>query len=348
MRHTAFGSEGYESNNFWVAPTENNHLYLLCSNNPFTFVNEGLEHNGRGRCAKRSLARQTSNEPLFYRVKVSNLLNKSQHGSWPSLDFSTTLSSAGLATRRQDSNSDTTSLPGQPEEQPIRSRYLGHVTGYQPIRDQSRFLLKRLLPGKQPIRTHCLGHVTGYQPIRDHHLQFLVNRVMILLELGQDLLISVFAHVVQQVHLVRFISCGKGCLLKVIVQDICESFGLEPTDTSKQPIWTHYLGHVTGYQPIRGLEISITGKQPIRTHCLGHVTGYQPIRDQFISCGSSRAVRAVSSKSLYKISEPTDTSQQPIWTHYLGHVTGYQLIRGQCFLIRSVPGYLSHYYRGVF
>ena len=26
----------------------------------------------------------------------------------------------------------------------------------------------------------------------------------------------------------------------------------EPTDTSKQPIITHYLGHVTGYQPIRG------------------------------------------------------------------------------------------------
>eukprot|EP00116_Pleurobrachia_bachei_P018652 sb/3478914/ len=25
----------------------------------------------------------------------------------------------------------------------------------------------------------------------------------------------------------------------------------EPTDTSKQPIITRYLGHVTGYQPIR-------------------------------------------------------------------------------------------------
>eukprot|EP00116_Pleurobrachia_bachei_P005860 sb/3466122/ len=37
----------------------------------------------------------------------------------------------------------------------------------------------------------------------------------------------------------------------------------EPTDTSKQPIRTHYLGHVTGYQPI------------------SHVTGYQPISDHY-------------------------------------------------------------------
>ena len=29
------------------------------------------------------------------------------------------------------------------------------------------------------------------------------------------------------------------------------SFHQEPTDTSKQPIRTRYLGHVTGYQPIR-------------------------------------------------------------------------------------------------
>ena len=27
--------------------------------------------------------------------------------------------------------------------------------------------------------------------------------------------------------------------------------GQEPTDTSKQPTITRYLGHVTGYQPIR-------------------------------------------------------------------------------------------------
>eukprot|EP00116_Pleurobrachia_bachei_P014708 sb/3474970/ len=67
----------------------------------------------------------------------------------------------------------------------------------------------------------------------------------------------------------------------------------EPTKTSKQPIRTRYLGHVTGYQPIRDqsvvginirnvmynmIEIS---KQLIRTRYLGHVTGYQPIMDQY-------------------------------------------------------------------
>eukprot|EP00116_Pleurobrachia_bachei_P014203 sb/3474465/ len=36
-------------------------------------------------------------------------------------------------------------------KQPIRTRYLGHVTGYQ------------------PIRTRYLGHVTGHQPIRDQY-----------------------------------------------------------------------------------------------------------------------------------------------------------------------------------
>eukprot|EP00116_Pleurobrachia_bachei_P008605 sb/3468867/ len=86
-------------------------------------------------------------------------------------------------------------------KQPIRTRYLGHVTGYQPIRDQ--YFLIRSVPGnnnrsipplvlllnfilatgekgilklcKQPIRTRYLGHVTGYQPIRDQY--FLIRLV---------------------------------------------------------------------------------------------------------------------------------------------------------------------------
>eukprot|EP00116_Pleurobrachia_bachei_P000285 sb/3460547/ len=83
------------------------------------------------------------------------------------------------------------------------TRYLGHVTGYQPIKDQYflirsvhvagytaihsiqeagvrhlariRFLKRRSVSleptkiSKQPIRTRCLGHVTGYQPIRDQY-----------------------------------------------------------------------------------------------------------------------------------------------------------------------------------
>ena len=32
----------------------------------------------------------------------------------------------------------------------------------------------------------------------------------------------------------------------------CVPLPQEPTESSKQPIRTRYLGHVTGYQPIRG------------------------------------------------------------------------------------------------
>ena len=40
-------------------------------------------------------------------------------------------------------------------------------------------------------------------------------------------------------------------MMKRGFQDILVDKDQEPTDTSKQPIRTRYLGHVTGYQPIR-------------------------------------------------------------------------------------------------
>eukprot|EP00116_Pleurobrachia_bachei_P007337 sb/3467599/ len=74
-----------------------------------------------------------------------------------------------------------------------------------------------------------------------------------------------------------------------------------------------------------------TSKQPIRTRYLGHVTGYQPIRDQYFLIRSEKTIWVTSAI-------PTDTSKQPIRTRYLGHVTGNQPIRDKYFLIRSVPG----------
>eukprot|EP00116_Pleurobrachia_bachei_P012572 sb/3472834/ len=71
---------------------------------------------------------------------------------------------------------------------PIRTRYLGHVNGYQPIRDQ--YSLIRSVPdylflagvyqeptesSNQSIRTRYLDHVTCYQPIRDPY--FLIRSV---------------------------------------------------------------------------------------------------------------------------------------------------------------------------
>eukprot|EP00116_Pleurobrachia_bachei_P015440 sb/3475702/ len=93
--------------------------------------------------------------------------------------------------------------PTDTSKQPIRNRYLGHVTCYQPIKDQ--YFLIRSVPvrsvisqsgtgtsllkqtqstahqdstetSKQPIRTLYLGHVTGYQPIRDEY--FLIRSVL--------------------------------------------------------------------------------------------------------------------------------------------------------------------------
>eukprot|EP00116_Pleurobrachia_bachei_P013056 sb/3473318/ len=109
-----------------------------------------------------------------------------------------------------------------------------------------------------------------------------------------------------------------------------------------------------------------TSKQPIRTRYLGHVTGYQPIRDYLVFSGSWLSA---SEESLYHTNHtqpfyhfPSDTypnfhrqwtrntcstspgdsiylvySSEPIRTRYLGHVTGCQPIRDQCFLIRCLP-----------
>eukprot|EP00116_Pleurobrachia_bachei_P004707 sb/3464969/ len=159
--------------------------------------------------------------------------------------------------------------PTETSQQPIRTRYLGHVTGYQPISDQ--YFLIRSVPAKYiyilkpyqrntgrqktqnitsslslslgPLHaplphgavkprvgagTRYLGHVTGYQPIRDQY--FLIRSVPAAQQV--DSLISV-----------------KGAQIIDNVPNLI-SFQ-EPTDTSKQPIRTRYLGHVTGYQPIR-------------------------------------------------------------------------------------------------
>ena len=99
------------------------------------------------------------NKPHIYRVKLSSRVKRSLPG-WPLLSSTLSLSpSTGLEVRREsgmlenplsissdgttsDSSSDTVSPPGQPEEEEgnryrsIRTRYLGHVTGYQPFRDQ--------------------------------------------------------------------------------------------------------------------------------------------------------------------------------------------------------------------
>eukprot|EP00116_Pleurobrachia_bachei_P011238 sb/3471500/ len=132
-----------------------------------------------------------------------------------------------------------------------QTHYLGHVTSYRPIRDQyfliryscstnkdrvknftSSVLRTHVRSGtyqeptetnKQPIRTRYLGHVTGYQPIRDQY--FLIRPVTI------------------------FDGCDR--LTKILSsKQVSATMTTRIVETNKQPIRTHYLGHVTGYQPI--------------------------------------------------------------------------------------------------
>eukprot|EP00116_Pleurobrachia_bachei_P012483 sb/3472745/ len=124
----------------------------------------------------------------------------------------------------------------------------------------------------------------------------------------------------------------------------------EPTETSKQPIRTRYLGHVTGYQPIRDqyflirsttLQCIVLILHSIHTHDLPvHSFTYTLLvgiedTSHFSRAGTSRWPKV----SLSVVSVGTDTSEQPIRTPYLGHVTGYQPIGDHYFLIRSVPGF---------
>eukprot|EP00116_Pleurobrachia_bachei_P006355 sb/3466617/ len=184
---------------------------------------------------------------------------------------------------------------------------------------------------KQPIRTRYLSHVTGYQPIRDYYL-FQGEKLRDLCRGDLDLLREVDRDEdeedeedeLEELEEWRRLEEGRevsGEVASGPSLDHCKIITLifyreqEPTETSKQPIRTRYLGHVTGYQPIKdqyflirsasvssgesntaeGWRVSgtdrITSKQPIRTRYLGHVTGYQgPVFPD--SVGSWRVERA--------------------------------------------------------
>eukprot|EP00116_Pleurobrachia_bachei_P009990 sb/3470252/ len=114
----------------------------------------------------------------------------------------------------------------------------------------------------------------------------------------------------------------------------------EPIETSEHPIRTRYLGHVTGYHPIRGQYFLIRSVPVISyilkaddTYCGYESTPNTP-STQNVTCTLCRSII---------IQEPTGTSKKPIRTRYLGNVTGYHTFRDQYFLIRSVP-VISHIY----
>eukprot|EP00116_Pleurobrachia_bachei_P011259 sb/3471521/ len=90
----------------------------------------------------------------------------------------------------------------------------------------------------------------------------------------------------------------------------------EPTDTSKQPIRTPYLGHVTRKQPIRDQYFLI---RSVPASYLNEM-----INTLKLACFTFILICATLQFLNYHIlQEPIDTSKQPIRTRYLGHVTGY-------------------------
>eukprot|EP00116_Pleurobrachia_bachei_P010839 sb/3471101/ len=165
-------------------------------------------------------------------------------------------------------------------KQPIRTRYLGHMTGYQPIRDQ--YFLIRSVP-------------TQYSPLRN---RFLFARYSLISSsssssFSKDPCCFFYSH--------RHINEGKfgtkwdqiirielSKMLDVVLSGCWYRKYQETTETSKKPIRTRYLGHMTGYQPIRD-QYFLIRSVPAQ---------YSPLRNRFlfaryslISSSSSSSVK---------------------------------------------------------
>eukprot|EP00116_Pleurobrachia_bachei_P004510 sb/3464772/ len=197
-------------------------------------------------------------------------------------------------------------------KQPIRTRYLGHVTGYQPIRDQ--YFLIRSVPALEP--TLALLRVFGKrEQTKKRGERKKGGRGGIPRKVGNEVTPCQRA---QSVRCLRYQQeRDEGAVGGGEVKHASQ----EPTDTCKQPIGTRYLGHVSGYQPIRD-QYFLIRSVPVGSHA---ATSYD-------------SVETCPRVGLYPRSqEPTDTCKQPIGTRYLGYVSGYQPIRDQYFLIRLVP-----------
>eukprot|EP00116_Pleurobrachia_bachei_P006883 sb/3467145/ len=131
--------------------------------------------------------------------------------------------------------------PTRPSKQPMRTRYLGHVTGYQPIRYQyflHPILTSTVIKVLSDI-IKIMGAVSGsHHPINrsgEGHSQ----EKMGISGLYLDTMLSLLIH--QSRRSIPSRTCMGGGF--IIDQEL--------TETSKQPIRTRQLGHVTGYQPIR-------------------------------------------------------------------------------------------------
>eukprot|EP00116_Pleurobrachia_bachei_P010824 sb/3471086/ len=164
--------------------------------------------------------------------------------------------------------------PTDTSKQPIRTRYLGQVTGYQPIRDQ--YFLIRPVPGVNQFHTlscpcyldqgrtssdrlcTCFGRFLdhnsavpwerGFQTRQcsDHSSRALFERSH-LTEQGAsvDLWFGSDPSLTRKKE-----GLSKVCYvltLLYICKEAPETQSGEPTDTSKQPIRSRYLGHLNDW-----------------------------------------------------------------------------------------------------
>ena len=67
-------------------------------------------------------------------------------------------------------------------------------------------------------------------------------------ELGGELVLGELTLIETQTQIITDLTASQANSRE---KDEQEGGGQEPTDTSKQPIRTRYLGHVTGYHPIK-------------------------------------------------------------------------------------------------
>eukprot|EP00116_Pleurobrachia_bachei_P007992 sb/3468254/ len=227
-----------------------------------------------------------------------------------------------------------------------------------------------VLKSKQPIRTRYLGQVTGYQPISDQY--FLIRSVPAF----QDCITCEVMWMVSLLLETTLSGEREGSLLEI--PDWNARFGGDRARVVVLLVgmvssFAGPVGLVVGWQAssvgASGVQTGEKSKQPIRTRYLGQVTGYQPISDQYflirsvpafqdcITCDRARVVvllvGMVSSfagpvglvvgwqaSSVGASGVQTgEKSKQPIRTRYLGQVTGYQPISDQYLLIRSVPAF---------
>eukprot|EP00116_Pleurobrachia_bachei_P007808 sb/3468070/ len=187
-------------------------------------------------------------------------------------------------------------------KQPLRTRYLGHMTGYQPIRNQyvfpdsvpleepeARKFFQQIISGVDYCHTNRVVHSPTLVKIQNEHPVSEINLYLPMLEA---------IHQPTGIHVaIKFLSKSKIDNVEVASKIKREIKNLKlfrhPHIIKMYEVITNptnifmVMEYVSGgelfdYIVKKGRELTETSKQPLRTRYLGHMTGYQPIRNQYV------------------------------------------------------------------